>query len=76
MPVGVVRTVALFWIAAVMVGTLIIFPQTVAGILADRFSYDAPPGQAPSGDLELGDLRAQFNAAADRTRIILLLSPT
>ena len=29
-------TVALFWIAAVVVLGLMIFPQTVAGILADR----------------------------------------
>jgi hypothetical protein len=68
-------TIALFWIATVVVLGLMLFPQTVAGILADRFSYDAPPTQPPLADMN-DTFQAQFNRASDRTRIILLLSPT
>ena len=68
-------TIALFWIATVVVLGLMLFPQTVAGILADRFSYDAPPSQPPLADMN-GSFQAQFNRASDRIRVILLLSPT
>ena len=52
-----------------------LFTQTVAGILADRVSYDSPPTQPPLSDMN-GSFQAQFNRTSDRIRIILLLSPT
>ena len=38
-----------------------------------------PPGQPPLATLEkksFGELREAFNASADRTRVVALLSPT
>jgi hypothetical protein len=39
-------------------------------------AHNAPPGQPPMAAMDLAALRADFNAAAVRPRLILLLSPT
>jgi hypothetical protein len=35
-----------------------------------------PPGQPPLAAMDLAALKADFNRAADQTRILVLLSPT
>ena len=58
---------------------------TIALLVGGGFLYyryaprQVPPGQPPLTRLsrgDLSDLRAAFNAASDRPRLILLLSPT
>ena len=58
---------------------------TIALLVAGGFLFycyaarHVPPGQPPLTHLSagtLGDLRAAFNAASDRPRLLLLLSPT
>jgi hypothetical protein len=44
----------------------------MAGACARR----PPAGQPPLAAMDLGKLRADFNGASDRARLILLLSPT
>ena len=39
-------------------------------------AHRPPAGQPPLAAMDLAKLRADFNAAKDRTRLILLLSPT
>jgi hypothetical protein len=39
-------------------------------------SHRVPAGQEPLAVMDLAALRADFNRAADRPRLILLLSPT
>jgi hypothetical protein len=39
-------------------------------------SHRTPTGQPPMAAMDLAQLRADFNRAADRPRLILLLSPT
>ena len=39
-------------------------------------THRPPAGQPPLANMDLAALRADFNRDADRTRIILLLSPT
>jgi hypothetical protein len=60
---------------AVAVGVL-----GAGGFLYYRYSpRRVPSGQPPLADLSattLDDLRAAFNAASDRKRLLLLLSPT
>jgi hypothetical protein len=51
----------------------------IAAVATRFLRHDAPAGQPPLAILTeqtLGELRDDFNAAADATRIILLLSPT
>jgi len=66
-------SVAVFWISCVIVAAVALAPQVVGSLLA---------GGLPSGggtrltDLNLDVLKAEFNRAADRTRLIVLLSPT
>jgi hypothetical protein len=40
------------------------------------FRHQAPAGQPPLAAMDLAALRADFNRAADRPRLIVLLSPT
>jgi hypothetical protein len=40
------------------------------------FRHEAPTGQPPLASMDLATLRADFNRTADRTRLILLVSPT
>ena len=39
-------------------------------------SHRVPAGQPPMAAMDLANLRVDFNRAADRPRLILLLSPT
>ena len=36
----------------------------------------APAGQPALANMDLGELRAEFNRTSDRARLIVLLSPT
>jgi len=62
----------------------VIFAGVIAALAAAMLWYlfgprQVPPGQPPLGILSassLEALRADFNRDADRTRVILLLSPT
>ena len=52
-----------------------------AAVLASAVScgfigHQAPSGQPPLAAMDLAALRADFNRAADRVRLIVLLSPT
>jgi len=38
--------------------------------------HQAPVGQPPLAAMDLAELRAEFNRASDRPRLIVLLSPT
>jgi len=40
------------------------------------FAHQAPSGQPPLATMDLAALKADFNAAHNQTRIIVLLSPT
>ncbi len=62
---------------------LLVFAVAVAALLGAGWyqfgGHRTPKGQPPLADLNaasLDQLRADFNAAADETRMILLLSPT
>jgi len=65
--------IAVFWICAVVVGMVALVPQVVAGLLAGSLPAGAA---AHAADMNLEQLKAQFNGAADQTRVIALLSPT
>ena len=47
-----------------------------AAVWYGLFAHRAPAGQPVLAAMDLTQLRADFNAAKDRTRLILLLSPT
>jgi threonine/homoserine efflux transporter RhtA len=68
-PAGIV----IFWICAAMVAALMIAPQSVANLLAGPTGGS---GQTVAAGMDLAALRADFNRASDRTRLIVLLSPT
>jgi hypothetical protein len=55
---------------------LVVIPVAAAAIWYGAFSHQVPPGQPPMAAMDLAALRADFNRAADRPRLILLLSPT
>jgi hypothetical protein len=40
------------------------------------FAHQSPDGQPPLAVMDLAGLKADFNRASDRTRVIVLLSPT
>ena len=76
-------SIALYCIALVVVAGVALFPQAVAGFLADILPYSddpkAPANQPRLADVDTASVAAfvrEFNDAADRERIILLLSPT
>ena len=64
---------ATFWICAVIVASVAIAPQVVGGLLAGGLPAGAT---AHAAEMNLDQLRADFNQAADQTRVIVLLSPT
>ena len=66
-------TLAVFWTCAVIVVSVALVPQFVAGLLAGSLPGTAT---AHAADLNLDQLKAEFNQAADQTRVIVLLSPT
>jgi hypothetical protein len=49
----------------------------LAGALAySLFAHRSPEGQPPLVEMNLATFKADFNRASNRTRLILLLSPT
>jgi hypothetical protein len=70
----------LLGLAAVLVVSLLSFPQVLAGLLADISSQQkVPVGQPSLSSLtseNFDQLRAAFNKAAGDVRVVLLLSPT
>ena len=77
-------SVAIFWVCAVLVLAMILMPQVVASLLADRlpsglFSYAPPAGQPPLAEMDarsMEALKTEFNRAKDEYRVIALFSPT
>ncbi len=57
---------------------LFLVPAAVlsAAIWYGIFNHGTPSGQPALAPMDLAALRADFNRAADRTRLIVLLSPT
>src|SRR4030095_9902258 len=68
------------WVRLVAQGAVAVGVLGAGGFLYYRYSpRRVPSGQPPLADLSattLDDLRAAFNAASDRKRLLLLLSPT
>ena len=58
------------WIPKLTVALLVV------GLWYFFSAHRVPTGQAPLTRMDLAQLRADFNAAKDRPRLILLLSPT
>jgi len=57
---------------------LFLVPAAVlaAAVWYGYFGHQPPAGQPALATMDLAALRADFNRAADRTRLIVLLSPT
>jgi hypothetical protein len=70
----------LLGIAAVLVIFLLLFPQVLAGLLADISSQQKVPAGQPSLSIltseNFDQLRTAFNQASEDVRVVLLLSPT
>jgi predicted PurR-regulated permease PerM len=77
-------SMAIFWVCAVLVLAMILMPQVVASLLADRlpsglFSYAPPAGQPPLAEMDapaMEALKTEFNRAKNEYRVIALFSPT
>ena len=71
-------SIVLLGVAAALVAAVILLPQSIAGLLADRTSTGAPgaPVLTELDPASFAQFKAEFNAAAGRVRIIALLSPT
>ena len=72
-------TLALYGICTVALLALTLFPQAVAGFLADLGGSRTPVSQPAVADIDtqsLEALKSAFNRAAGGKRIIVLLSPT
>ncbi len=70
-------SLAVFWLSAMLVLALMLFPQAVAGFLADRLPDFTGSGKTRLEELGgLDCLKNEFNRTSARTRIIVLLSPT
>jgi hypothetical protein len=67
-------SVAAIWLAAALVVTAILFPQTIADYLAG--TPTSQTGQSGIADIDAAVFRDKFNQAVDQVRIVLLLSPT
>jgi hypothetical protein len=61
---------------ALNVTVLLCSTGLVAAMLFGYVPASAPAGQPAVADLQLDTFRQAFNAAADRTRVVVLLSPT
>ncbi len=70
----------LLGLAAVLIVFLVLFPQVLAGLLADISSQQKVPAGQPSlfslASENFDELRTAFNSASGDVRIVLLLSPT
>ena len=72
-------TLVLYGVAVIAVAAMTVFPQSVAGFLADFGGSQAPAFQPALADLDqqsLEALKTSFNRDSAAVRIILLLSPT
>jgi len=69
-------SIAVFWTCAALVALQMAAPQLVANLVAGSFNHQVPNGQPRLTNMDLAALRADFNRAADRARLIVLLSPT
>ena len=67
------RTV-LLWFSGTVVFSSLVFPQFTSTLLAGRLPSFTATGAFR--DFDEGAFVSEFNAAADKTRIVLLLSPT
>ena len=70
---GILNRVLLWGAATVVAGSLFA-PYVIAGF--DYGPRRAPRGQPALQTIDLGRLKEQFNASADQTRVLVLLSPT
>lgn len=70
--------IVLLGVAAALVAAVMLLPQSIAGFLADRISTGVPgaPALTELDPASFAELKAEFNAAAGKVRIIALLSPT
>ncbi|HTS63397.1 MAG TPA: hypothetical protein VMH28_15330 [Candidatus Acidoferrales bacterium] len=64
---------AIFWTSALIVTSVAVVPQVVASLFAGSLPANA---SAHAADLSIEQFQAEFNGAADRARVIVLLSPT
>jgi hypothetical protein len=55
---------------------VLLFLVLTTAVSCRFLSHEAPPGQPALAVMDLATLRADFNRAADRARLIVLLSPT
>jgi hypothetical protein len=55
---------------------LLLAAVVAAALWFGVFSHQVPSGQLPLSVMDLASFRVEFNRAADRPRLILLLSPT
>lgn len=61
------------WVSALIVTAVALTPQIVGSLLAGGLPFNL---RAHAADLDLRQLQADFNAAANETRLVVLLSPT
>jgi hypothetical protein len=71
---GIVSRV-LLWTSAVMLIAFLAFPQATAGFFADLTLGAGRRGSSPVARFDLGEFQRAFDDAADRTRVVVLLSP-
>jgi hypothetical protein len=73
---------ALLWGSAAMVAAMFVFPQQIASFVADftrERAASTPAGQVALRRMDQAGverLRSEFNAADDRVRVLILLSPS
>jgi hypothetical protein len=67
----------LLWLALAANAGFLFFPQPMANLLAgSRAPAASPSPLTPLTPAAFQELRQDFNAASDRTRLLVLLSPT
>jgi hypothetical protein len=57
-------------------GLLILAIVLAFGVWFGLMAHKTPAGQPPLAGMNLETLKAEFNRASDRVRVIVLLSPT
>jgi hypothetical protein len=68
---------AVFWLSAILVLAVTLFPQAFASFLADRLPDFSGSTAAHLEELNsLDAFKTEFNRASGERRIILLFSPT
>ncbi len=72
----------LVWFSAALVAGMVFVPDVIGGWVADLAGtgiqpfYEAPRGQPALRALRLDEFEREFDQAADRSRVLVLLSPT